>query len=139
MSWFPGPGFCSCPGFHLGLGASDCSPGLAFCSMGPWTLLGSAARSSPTTCAKTGRTAHVFTAQGCEGLIRHRPPGTPPSNPPRPPLLSGRFGIDSASIRHRFDILTLFRGRIDVESMLNRPLRRGGRGGFEGGVRGVCA
>ena len=27
-------------------------------------LLGSAARSSPTTRAKTGRTAHVFTAQG---------------------------------------------------------------------------
>ena len=26
--------------------------------------------------------------------------------------------------------------RIDVESMPNRPLRRGGRGGFEGGVRG---
>ena len=32
--------------------------------MGPWTLLGSAARSYPTTRAKTGRTAHVFTAQG---------------------------------------------------------------------------
>ena len=32
---------------------------------------------------------------------RHRPPGTPPSNPPRR-LLGGRFGIDSTSIRHRF-------------------------------------
>ena len=61
-------GFCSCPGFHLGLGASDCSPGLEFCFTGPWTLLGSAARSYPTTSAKTGRTAHVFTAQG-----RHAP------------------------------------------------------------------
>ena len=29
-----------------------------------WSLLGSAARSSPTTRAKTGRTANVFTAQG---------------------------------------------------------------------------
>ena len=34
MSWFSGPGFCSCPGFHLGLGASDCSFGLAFCFTG---------------------------------------------------------------------------------------------------------
>ena len=64
LSWFSGPGFCSCPGFHLSLGASDCSPGLAFCCTNPWTLLGSAARSSPTSHAKTGRTAHVFTAQG---------------------------------------------------------------------------
>ena len=63
VSWFSGPGFCCCPGFHLHLGASDCSPGLAFCFTGPWTLLGPAARSSPTTRAKTGRTAHVFTAQ----------------------------------------------------------------------------
>ena len=39
-------------------------PWLAFCFTGPWTLLGSAARSSPTTHAKTGRTAHAFTAQG---------------------------------------------------------------------------
>ena len=59
-----GAGFCSCPGFHLRLRASDCSPGLAFCFTEPWTLLGSAARNSPTTRAKTGRTAHVFTAQG---------------------------------------------------------------------------
>ena len=33
---FLGPGCCSCPGFHLRLGASDCSPGLTFCFMGPW-------------------------------------------------------------------------------------------------------
>ena len=38
------------------------------CFTGPWTLLGSAACSSPTTLAKTGRTAHVFTAQG--GTLR---------------------------------------------------------------------
>ena len=64
LSWLSGPGFCSCPCFHLGLGASDCSPGLAFCFTGPWTLFGSAARSSPTPRAKRGCTAHVFTAQG---------------------------------------------------------------------------
>ena len=63
------PGFlvlvsASSPGCHLGLGASDCSPGLAFCFTDPWRLLGSAARSSPATREKTGRTAHVFTAQG---------------------------------------------------------------------------
>ena len=33
-----GPGCCSSPGFHLRLGASDCSLGLAFCFMGPWTF-----------------------------------------------------------------------------------------------------
>ena len=37
LSWISGPGCCSCPRFHLGLGASDCSPGLAFCFTGPWT------------------------------------------------------------------------------------------------------
>ena len=31
-------------------------------------------------------------------------PWTPPSNPPRPPLLRGRFGLDSTSIRHWFDL-----------------------------------
>ena len=31
-----GSGCCSCPGFHLR--ASDCSPGLAFCFMVPWTF-----------------------------------------------------------------------------------------------------
>ena len=40
LSWFSGPGFCSCPGFHLGLGASECSLGLAFCFTGrPLDLL----------------------------------------------------------------------------------------------------
>ena len=51
LSWFSGPGCCSCPSFHLRLGASDCSPLLAFCFMGHWTF---AFR------AKTGLTAHVF-------------------------------------------------------------------------------
>ena len=53
------PGSAPVPGFHLGLGASDCSPGIAFCFAGPWTLLGSAARSSPTTRARKGRSAHT--------------------------------------------------------------------------------
>ena len=34
---FSGPACCSCPGFHLRLGASDCSPRL-FCFVGPWTF-----------------------------------------------------------------------------------------------------
>ena len=58
-AWFSGPGFCSCPGFHLGLGASDCFPGLAFYFTGPWTLPGSAVHSSPTTRAKTDA-QHMF-------------------------------------------------------------------------------
>ena len=48
-------------GFHLGLGASDYSPGLAFCFTGPWTLPGSAARSSHTTHAKTHSTCFYST------------------------------------------------------------------------------
>ena len=38
LSWFSGPVCCNHPGFHLRLGASDCSPALAFCFMGPWTF-----------------------------------------------------------------------------------------------------
>ena len=59
-----GPECCSCPCFRLRLGASGCSSGLAYCSCALGYLLGCGARSSPTTGAKTGRTAHVFTAQG---------------------------------------------------------------------------
>ena len=71
---FSGPGCCSCPVSTL-VSASDCSPGLAFCFTGPWTLLGSAVHSSPTTRAKTGRTAHVFTAQGgTRRFLKPRPP-----------------------------------------------------------------
>ena len=73
--------------------------------------------------------------------------GTGPPDPtlksasPSPPQGSiwRRFNIDSTLIRHRSPDLTLFRCQIDVESMTNRPLRRGGRGGFEGAVRGACA
>ena len=70
LSWFWGLGCCSCPGLHLRLGASYCVPGLAFCFMGLGHLLRFAARNSPTTGAKTGHTAHVFTAQG--GTRRQR-------------------------------------------------------------------
>ena len=37
------------------------------------------------------------------GLLGTDPPDLT-SNPPGPPLLRGRFGIDSTLIRHRFDI-----------------------------------
>ena len=64
-----------CPGFpvlgaghapppELHLGASGCAPGLAFAFMTLRANLGSAAPNFPTTRAKTGRTAHVFAAQG---------------------------------------------------------------------------
>ena len=80
--------------------------------------------------------------RSCEGFIRHRPPGPHLESPsPSPPQGSiwHRFNIDSTSIRHRNRVESGNRCRIDVKSMPNRPLRRGGRGGFEGGVRGPCA
>ena len=46
------------------LGASDCSPGLAFCFMGPWTFAWLCCPQLPTTHAKTGRTAHVLQHRG---------------------------------------------------------------------------
>ena len=58
LSWLSGPGSCSSPGFHLGLIVS-LRWHFAFRALGH--LLGSAARSSPTTRAKTGRTAQVCT------------------------------------------------------------------------------
>ena len=42
-------------------------PGLAFCFMALGHLLGCGARSSPTTDARTGRTAHVLSTQGGAG------------------------------------------------------------------------
>ena len=71
--------------------------------------------------------------------IRHSPPQTPPSNPPRPPLVRGRLGIDLTLIRHRFRVKSGTRCRINVKSMPSRPLTRGGRGGFEDGVWRACA
>ena len=59
-------------------------------------------------------------------------PRTPPSNPPRPPLPGIEIGSNQ-------EIDIEYQCEVDVESMPSRPLRRGGRGGFEGGVRGVCA
>ena len=106
-------------------------------------------------CEKMGSSGGLFSSEmfrtivavkSCEGFIRHRPPGPRPRiHLALPSSLSPqgsiwhRFNIDSTLIRHRFPDLTLFRCRIDVEKMPNRPLSRGGRGGFEGGVRGVCA
>ena len=63
LSWFSGPGCCSCPGVHLRFRASDCSPGLAFCFMGPWTFAWMWCPRLPYDQCKQ-RTAHVFTAQG---------------------------------------------------------------------------
>ena len=75
LSWFSGPGCCCCPSFHLRLGASGCSPGLAFCCTGPWTLLGSAARSSPTVQNRDAQ--HMF-LQHRGAHADFRDPKTPP-------------------------------------------------------------
>ena len=64
----------------------------------------------------------------CERSIRHRHPGPYP----RIRLALPSSGVDLASIRHRFP-------DFDPSSMPNRPLRRGRRDGFEGGVQGPCA
>ena len=61
-------------------------------------------------------------------------PRTSPSNPPRPPLLRGRFGIDSALIRHWFDIDVLIWPYFDAKSSPEegraRRIRAWGPGGL---------
>ena len=76
------------------------------------------------------------------GLLGTGPPDpTLESASPSPPQGSiwHRFNIDSTSKWGQIRKSNLFRCRIDVKSMPNRTLRRGGRGGFEGGVWGSCA
>ena len=79
------------------------------------------------------RQNYLNLALPCEGFIRHSPSQTPPSNPPRPPLVRGRFGIDLTSIRHRFDIAMSNRCRINVKSTPDegrvRRIRGWGLGG----------
>ena len=60
------------PPWSLSLRLFPCASNFALRALGH--LLGSAARSSPTTRAKTGRTAHVFTAQ--RGTRRNHPSKT---------------------------------------------------------------
>ena len=59
-------------------------------------------------------------------------PWTPPSNPSRPPLLMGRFGIDSVSIPRRFDIdfliLPYFDAKLTAEEGRARRIRGWGWG-----------
>ena len=66
------------------------------------------------------------------GLLGTGPPAPHPSNPPRPPLLRGRFGIDSALIRHRFDvdflILPYFDAKSTPEGGRARRIREWGSG-----------
>ena len=59
--------------------------------------------------------------------------------PPDPTLESASPSPPQGSIWHRNRLKSGNWYRIDVESMPNRPLSRGGRGRFEGGVRGACA
>ena len=78
----------------------------------------------------------TFNSFLCGVFLGTGPPGTPPSNPPRPPLLRGQFGIEIGSSDRK---LMSNQCRIDAESMPNRHLKSGRRGGFEGEVWGVCA
>ena len=58
-----GPGCCSCPGFRLCLGASDCSHKLAFCFMGPWTFAWICCPQLPYHLCKNGMHSIFFTVQ----------------------------------------------------------------------------
>ena len=60
------------------------------------------------------------------------------TSPPDPTLESASPSPPQGSIRHRNRVKSGNRCRIDAESMPNRPLRRGGRGRFEGGVWSAC-
>ena len=59
-------------------------------------------------------------------------------SPPQGSILH-RFDIDSASKQGQIRKSMSNQCQIDVESMPNRPLRKGGLGGFEAAVRGACA
>ena len=58
------------------------------------------------------------------------------TGPADPTLESASPSPPQASIWHRNRAKSGNRCRIDAESMPNRPLRRGGQGGFEGAVQG---
>ena len=59
LSWFSGLWCCSCPGFHLHLGASDSSPGLAFASWALRHLVGSAS-AAPLPPVQKRDAQHMF-------------------------------------------------------------------------------
>ena len=61
------------------------------------------------------------------------------TGPPDPTLESASPSPLQGSIWHQNRAKSGNRYRINVEPMPNRPQRWGGRGGFEGGVRGACA
>ena len=60
MSWFSGPGCCSGPGFHLRLEASQCSPRLAFCFMGPRTFAWICCPQAPLPRVQKRDSQHMF-------------------------------------------------------------------------------
>ena len=59
-----GPGCYSCPAFRLRLGASDCSPGLAFCFMGSWTFAWICCPQLPYHPCKNGMHSTCFYSTG---------------------------------------------------------------------------
>ena len=64
LSWFSGPGCCSGPGFHLCPGASDCSPGQAFCFMAPWAAAWICCLQLPYHTCKNGTHSTYFYSTG---------------------------------------------------------------------------
>ena len=72
MSCFSGPGWCSCPGFHLRPGASDCSPGLAFRFMGPWAFAWICCSQLPYHPCKNGTHSTSLYSTGGAHAKKHR-------------------------------------------------------------------
>ena len=105
-------------------------PGLVFCFTSPWTLLGSAARSYPTTRAKTGRTAHVFTAQGgtstfMRGQKSHR--ARNPENSRQRKIRKGRTWAIAVWRGSSKSLFLLNSGRFSLEKQGNSVLNFGSR------------
>ena len=72
LSWFSGLGCCSGPGFRLRLGASNCSPGLAFCFMGPWTFAWVCCPQLPDHPCKNGTHSTCFYSTGGHTRPKYR-------------------------------------------------------------------
>ena len=94
----------------------------------------STAKSRATAPKVQGSSSHHFLLLFCEGLIRHRPPRTPPSNSPRPSLLRGQFGIEIGS-NQEIEVESMSsRCQIDVKSTREERTARRIRGWGPGGL-----
>ena len=103
--------FWSCPGFHLRLGALDCSPGLAFRFMGPWTFAWMWCPQLPYRRCKNG--THIG-----ERLRGNRSRGNRPER-----IWEGNLPLLRGSLRGSFQRFSeVFRGFSEVfQSASQRP------------------